>query len=183
MAAFAYISKLSGAITVVLCILVSFMMASAMPLIAATVFFIGLEVFGVSARRLWSRPEREVKVEDFRGLDKSVLTFIAGWIVFVVIVVATQLLWNHKLLPSFAFKDYRSKPLSDDQFRLYAWGCEAIAGKPFFTTKEGDFTYVECGPLTPSVAKLRLAARTTDVDRAMNSYFESPNKAVKLPPR
>lgn len=179
MSPFASVQRFSVAISLALCMAMSFGMTSAVPLIAATGFFVAIEIFGVSARRLNLPKDHVIKAEDFRSMDKTVLTLMGGWILFGLLIFVSQMLWNNHLLPSFAFSDYRSTSLSDERFRLYAWGCDHINGKPFFTSDEGEYRFVECGK--PGGMKMRIAGRKSDVERAMDSYFEAPNKPVVLP--
>lgn len=93
---------------------------------------------------------------------------------------AERYTWFNSEVPSYVQSDHRSTALTEDQYRLFAWECEAKFGRgPVEVRRAGPDSYVRCGRLWPGISTL--AAKTEQYEKASKAYWKDPNAPATIP--
>ncbi len=141
-----------------------------------------IEILFSAAARLVDSADRPLTVGDLRGLDRIIGASAGIAMVLVLIGTTEQFVWSNtdKPLSIQIQSDHRSTSLTEDQYRLFAWECEANYGRgPVEVKRSGQDSYVRCGGMWPS--RKTLAAKTEQFDKASKAYWSDPNAPVTIP--
>lgn len=143
---------------------------------------VAIEVLASVATRLFARVERPLTVGDLRGLDRALAGIAVVAIALGLLGIAERYTWFNAEVPASLLvqSDHRSTALTEDEYRLFAWGCEANFGRgPVEVRRAGSDSYVRCGGLWPSVRTL--AAKTEQYEKASKAYWKDPNAPATIP--
>ncbi|WP_329832752.1 hypothetical protein [Stenotrophomonas geniculata] len=143
---------------------------------------VAIEVLASIATRLFVREDRPLTVGDLRSLDRVLAGVAVVAMTMGLLGIAERYIWFNTEAPASLLvqSDHRDTALTEDEYRLFAWECEAKFGRgPVEVRRAGSDSYVRCGGIWPGVRTL--AAKTEQYEKASKAYWKDPNAPATIP--